>query len=196
MLGNIGVDSVAVPDVPAATSTAADTSPDDLGDAIAERVRKRRKTHDSTKAASPQPGPSSSSRRSHIAEVVVPTTRPRPKVVAPPPVGPPPAAALLGRRSPSTSFSPVDYSSGFSSGSHLGPPSTIGTSRSVPDLSSHSLQLEVDLLQSRLRTTELLLRREQEQSRQELITVREQFAAERKAFRDYIAKLRGDMQLD
>ena len=176
---------------------AADTSPDDLGDAIAERVRKRRKTHDSSKAVSPQPGPSSSSRRSHIAEVVVPTTRPRPKVVASAlPVGPPLAAPPLGRPSPSTSFSPIDYSSSFSSGSHLGPPSTIGTSRSVPDLASHSLQLEVDLLQSRLRTTELLLKREQEQSRQELITVREQFAAERKAFREYIAKLRGDMQLD
>ena len=194
MLGNIGVEPVTVHDVPAATPTAANISPGDVEDAIAERVRKRRKTHDSTKAMSPQPGPSYTSRRSHIAEVVVPTTRPRPKVVAlPAPAGP---SSTAPRPSPSTSFSPVDYSSSFSSGSHLGPPSTIGTSRSVPDLSSHSLQLEVDLLQSRLRTTELLLKREQEQSRQELITVREQFAAERKAFREYIAKLRGDMQLD
>ena len=179
MLGNIGIESVTVPDVPAATSMAADISPDDIGDAIAKGVRKRRKTHDSTKAVSPQPGPSSTSRRSHIAEVVVPTTRPRPKVVAStPPVGPPPAAHPPGHPSPSASFSPINYSSSFSSGSHLGPPLTIGTLRSVPDLASHSLQLEVDLLQSRLRTTELLLKREQEQSRQELIRVREQFTAE------------------
>ena len=137
MLGNIGGESVNVPEAPAATPTA-DVSPDNIGDAIAECVRKRCKTHKSTKSVSPQPGPSSAPRHSHIAEVVMPAIHPCPKVAAlPPPVGPPPAAPRSGHPSPSTSFSPVNYSSSFSLGSHLSPPSTIGTSRLVPDLSSH-----------------------------------------------------------
>lgn len=66
----------------------------------------------------------------------------------------------------------------------------------MPDFSAQSLRLEVSLLQSRLTATEQLLRREQERSRQELATLQEQIIAERRAYMEFIDKLKGDMPRD
>lgn len=163
---------------------------------VDDRARKRRKVHDSP--VLPTPATRTSPRRTTIPEVVIPLRSTRPIIAAAPapPIPPAPSAPPSRRPSSSFSFSPVVPSSSFSSGSQLGPPSTIGTSRSVPDFSAQSLRLEVSLLQSRLTATEQLLRREQERSRQELATLQEQIIAERRAYMEFIDKLKGDMPRD
>ena len=123
-----------------------------------------------------------------VAEVVItPAHRPRPSTIVAQPSAPPSRHA-----SSSTSFSPIEQSSSFSSSSHLAPPS----SRSVPDFSSNSLRLEVSLLRSRLKATEQLLQREQLRARQEIVTLQEQFATERQAYMEYIERLQGGTGVD
>ena len=141
---------------------------------------------------SPPPSSRRSYRRGPVAEVVItPAHRPRPSTIVAQPSAPPSRHA-----SSSTSFSPIEQSSSFSSGSHLAPPLTIALSRSVPDFSSNSLRLEVSLLRSRLKATEQLLQREQLRARQEIVTLQEQFAAERQAYMEYIERLQGGTRVD
>lgn len=163
-----------------------------MEDAIGERLRKRRKVDESVEVVSPPPSSRRSHRRGPVAEVVItPAHRPRPSTIVAQPSAPP-----SRRASSSTSFSPIEQSSSFSSGSHLAPPSTIASSRSVPDFSSNSLRLEVSLLRSRLKATEQLLQREQLRARQEIVTLQEQFAAERQAYMEYIERLQGGTRVD
>ena len=57
-------------------------------------------------------------------------------------------------------------------------------------------RLKVSLLRSRLKATEQLLQREQLRARQEIVTLQEQFAAERQAYMEYIERLQGGMRVD
>lgn len=116
--------------------------------------------------------PSTSSR----PEVVIPVRRrpPRPLITATPPP-----------TSPAFSFTDLEPTSGMSSTSRLGPPSTLGASRSVPDFSATRLHHENNLLRAQL--TAARRRLEQEQA---------QFAAERQAYEEYIQSLKGDMNVE
>jgi hypothetical protein len=84
--------------------------------------------------------------------------------------------------SPSQSFSLID----------LPPPSPIGTSSSLPSLSSSSHLLEIAILKSQLDAANESLRRERERSQQELQVQRDQFDRERSAYQDYIKSLESE----
>jgi hypothetical protein len=84
------------------------------------------------------------------------------------------------------SFSPAQ------SFADLPPPSPIGTTSSLPALSSSSQLLEIAILKSQLDAANKSLRRERERSQQELQVLREQFDRERSAYQDYIKSLESE----
>jgi hypothetical protein len=75
------------------------------------------------------------------------------------------------------------------------PPSTIGTSRSAPEVSQSSLQFENRILRSQLDCVTADLKREKERSQEEIGTIRAQFAAEKRAYLEYIESLGGGMRM-
>ena len=160
----------------AATSMAGPAPPH--VDLTSGRTTKRQKRQDSPEVSS---GPHRASTSQQVEVLVSPRPRARPKPLATTSVSTSPS-------SPTFSFSPFNPPSEISS--TLGPPpSAITTSRSVPDFTSQSHQLEVTLLRSRLEAANTLLVREQEQYQRELQTIQAQFEQEREVYREYIRGL-------
>lgn len=179
------------PDAPVASSSAT-VPPPSASDHVDHRDTKRRKVQNSPEA--PLPAPVTRQSRPSVPEVVLPLRRPiRPRPIVP---TAPPSAPPSEPPSPAFSFAPLSPPTDLSGTSNFGPPSTLGTSRSVPDFSTQSLELELSILRSRLSATEGLLRREQSRAQQEVESLRSQFAAERTAYLAFIEQLKGNMRVD